>query len=231
MMKNVLLPGLLFLLTVSSAYTQTAGSTSYSNSVKVDADFVDMQYRYPNFQNGEVFYRDGQKGTGLLNYQMLVKEIHFINAKGDTLALVDLPTVKQLTIGSDTFFYDKGLLQILGNYNKVKLALKETLRVADRQKTGAYGIKSSTSSIDSYNSLRVNQGTYGLSVAETIIFAKDKMFYLQIKGSLLLPVNWNNMAKAFPSKRNSMQDFASKNHIDLNKEEDLKKLLTFCSKE
>jgi hypothetical protein len=228
-MKMLLLLALLFIGFCESGKAQNAKSTKYDASGKLNDLLSDeVKYHYPKFLPGHVFFRDGTAGAGIMNYNMLAKEIHFIDPKGDTLALDQLPLIKYLTIGPDTFFYNKGVLQVIGNYDNVKLAVKEVIREVDRQKIGAFGMTSTASSIDSYNSIRASHGTYRLSVNENVVYAKERTYYLQVKEYMLLPVNWNNIAKAFPSKKDHIATFASENKIDLNKEEDLKKLLTFC---
>ena len=46
-------------------------------------------YYYPQFTSGKVFFRDGSKAVGKMNYTRLFDQMLFIGPKGDTLALAD----------------------------------------------------------------------------------------------------------------------------------------------
>src|SRR5687767_513412 len=78
-----------------------------------------FRYRFENFLVGQVHYKDGNGGVGRLNYNLLVQEIHFINDKGDTMALDNLETVRLITIGNDSFYFYKGIVEVAGRYQDV----------------------------------------------------------------------------------------------------------------
>jgi len=189
---------------------------------------ADIRYRYTEFLPGEVYYKNGNGGTGRLNYNLLVQEIHFIDETGDTLALDFPETVKYLTIGKDTFYFNKGIIQVTGTYNDVRLGVKDKLVIKDSRKIGAYGMENPGGSIDTYNTVRVNQGTYQIGTNANLVYGKERDYYLILKEKQFLPLNWSNLAKAFPSKKDKLADFASEHSINLNKEEDIRKLLAFC---
>src|SRR5215213_4561918 len=56
-------------------------------------------FYYPHFTSGKVFLRDGTAAEGKLNYNRLVDEMHFINPKGDTMALANEQDIKYVVIG------------------------------------------------------------------------------------------------------------------------------------
>jgi hypothetical protein len=190
---------------------------------------VDVRYRYPQFLPGQVYYRNGNEAAGKLNFNLLVQEIQFINDDGDTMALDQIETVQLLRIGQDTFYYNKGIVQSIGRYQDVQLAVKERLVLKDVQKIGAYGMTNPGGSVDSYNAIRIGQGTYKLAMNQNLVFKKDRDYLLVIKNKLFLPLNRHSIEKAFPAKRNTLDNFITKNKINLQKEEDIRKLLAFCA--
>jgi hypothetical protein len=190
---------------------------------------VEVRYRYPQFIQGQVYFKNGNGGSGKLNFNLLVNEIQFINDNGDTLALDLIETMKFLTIGEDTFYFNKGIVESIGRYDDVQLAVKERLVLKDVQKIGAYGMTNPGGAVDSYNSIRVSQGTYKLGMNQNLVFGKDRDYLLIVKDKLFLPLNRNSIEKAFPAKRNKVENFITENKINLRKEEDIRKLLAFCS--
>src|SRR5215510_4783128 len=45
-------------------------------------------FRFPNFTNGHIYFRDGTQSTAKLNYNFFYKDLEYISPAGDTLALV-----------------------------------------------------------------------------------------------------------------------------------------------
>ena len=114
---------------------------------------AEASYHYKDFMSGKVVFRDENVSEGKLNYSMLMDEMHFINERGDTLAVDNEPTISYVSIDKDTFYFDKGYFMLIKNYQSIKLCIKQGFRFGDRKKKAAYGMESSTSSVSSYNSL------------------------------------------------------------------------------
>ena len=190
---------------------------------------ADFRYRFEKFLTGQVYYKDGNGGTGRLNYNLLVQEIHFINEKGDTMALDNLETVRLVTMGKDSFYFHKGIVQVVGRYQDVLLGVKEKLSIKDRQKVGAYGMANPGGSIDTYSTVTVRQGTFKLGINENVTLAREKDYVLILKDKIFMPLNMNSIGKAFPEKKATLEVYAAENRLNLKKEEDIRKLLAHCA--
>jgi hypothetical protein len=64
-----------------------------------------VQYAYPAFTKGYISFRDNRNRTVQLNYNYLFEEMMFLNNTGDTLAIANAPTIRQITIMADTFYF------------------------------------------------------------------------------------------------------------------------------
>ena len=103
-------------------------------------------YYYPNFVNGQSFFKDGSTAKGRLNYNILNEEVEFINAQGDTMAIAkdQMLNIKYLQIDTTTFYYSNGYIQKLKENTTGKLLGKQLWVVTKRQKIGGYGEPTST---------------------------------------------------------------------------------------
>ena len=122
--------------------------------VKADTDVktaIPMadRYRYPKFMVGNVVYRNGVSGAGNLNYNRLLGEMQFIDAKGDTMALADEQNIAYVTIGSDRFYVNpgKGCPEVIADHGTVKLAKQVVMKSMRAEKKVAYGQSSGASSV------------------------------------------------------------------------------------
>lgn len=205
----------------------------YSDKIVVKAgqDFTQSLsrqiYYYPQFMQGTVVYKDGLASMAALNYNMLLGEMQFIDPKQDTLSLANEQTVRYVTIAKDSFFYDRGFLALVTSLPAVKLAIRQRIKIIDKQKIGAYDQPSSTGSIDSYNSVQSGSRVYKLDVREDVILAKETSLYLGDKFNHFVIANKKNSIRFGSKKQNEVEKYLRDNNIDFNKKEDLLKLIGF----
>jgi len=164
--------------------------------------------------------------AGKLNYSLLSEEILFISPTGDTLALDDKTSIRYITIEKDTFYYDDGFLELLENYNPVKLVVKQKIKFADKKKIGAFGTASSTIKTESDDTF-LGDKRYNFQIAEDLVFKKETEFYINDSSNNFLVVTKKNLIKVFPNKKDNIESFLKENNINLHLEKDLKKLMQF----
>lgn len=194
----------------------------------VDAIPNDDKYSYSEFIVGTVYFKNGEHYPGRLNYNFLFQEMQFIDRKGDTLSLAEPGTVKQIVINRDSFFYDGGYLRLVAGYGNVKLATKEFIAFADRQKLGGYGGESSAR-IDTYKSIQDGSTFKELVAREVLTFVKKNLFYLGDEFNHFKQANKKNVLDFYPSKGREIKSYLKTNKVDFSNEADLKKMIEFLN--
>jgi hypothetical protein len=187
----------------------------------------DVKFHYPKFTDGTVFFRDGTTSNALLDYNLLTEEMQFIAPKGDTLAVANEATIKYITIGSDTFYYDKVYMQLVAGNTTAKLAKRDALAMADIKKAGAYDQYSSTSSITTAKSVRLQDRVTDLTESQELTIVKQTTYYIGDTYNHFLPANKKNIIKLFGKKQNAIEQYFKDNKVTFNKEEELKALIAF----
>ena len=192
---------------------------------------ADELFLYPNFTPGKVYYKTGAYSSGLLNYNFLIAEIQFIDPKGDTLSPADEITIDYIAFIRDTFYYDKGYLKFIHNCGKFKLAQKQFFEIANKEKIGAMGIKTSSSSIDTYTRLPDNNRfkSNGLVAQEVLTLARYDLYYFGDKFNHFKRLNKKNLIEAYPAKAKEIRDYFKENSLKETNEEDLVKLMESLS--
>lgn len=184
-------------------------------------------YMYAEFKPGRIIFRDGSIADDQLNYNYLNGEIEFI--KSDTLAIAkeQMFNIRFLTVGTDTFFYDKGYLQQVAQTPYGKLLKKQMLVVAKREKIGAYNQPTQTSAIESYGSFTDNFGgfTPNLKIHENITMVLRTDFYFADKFNTISLANKRALQKLFPNKKKQIDEYLDTHPVNYKNPEDLKKLL------
>lgn len=202
---------------------------------------VKETYRFPEFRPGSVRFYSGKEIAAKLNYNLLYREIHFLNEKGDTLALQQEPFFKLVKIGEETFYFmpDEGFLELVSIYPSIKLGRKQSLEPykpdpVDRG-WGSYapsavsnGNSAGDVSRDAYKYQVSYKEYYSREVPQNIKIAEKNSFFFIDKNNHLHPAKKRNILSFFPKYRRTIKRFLRENKISFNREEDLKELLKFC---
>jgi hypothetical protein len=186
-------------------------------------------FYYPVFTGGKVFRRDGTKAEAEMNYNRLVDEIHFIGAKGDTLALAEEATIRYVAIEKDTFYYDNGYVRLLSTGGKAKLAFKQVWVISNTRQLGAYNSTNSSVSITSFTSYGEGGRLYDLTVNADVVLSRVEQFYLGNNDGHFVSANKKNLMLLFPKDQRLIETYLKENKIDYNSEEDLTRLIQFLA--
>ncbi len=188
----------------------------------------EAMYLLPAFAKGTAVMRDGTSSAYLFNYNFLLDEMHFINERGDTLAIAEPLLISSVVIDSMLFYYDKGYMRETLKVGNYKLAIrKEMVQMADKTR-GAYNIASGSSAIQTYGTIsNRNSMIYRLQVQKDVLFQEEISFYIADASNHFLRANKKNFYTLFGGK--GLTKYLKEHKVNFNNEEDLKALLRFCA--
>jgi hypothetical protein len=185
-------------------------------------------YRFAKFRPGIVKFKDNSFAKALLNYNVILNDMQFINPNGDTLVLTDTKLVDSIRIDSNVFYYQKGYLQVIDDYNETKLVMRQVNSVQFLKK-GALGLTNPTVHTFSYADPQTNfYNGDKLMINEDVVLLKEISYYLVYKKFKQTPADYDGFSKAFPAIKNEIRKYADENKINFKTEADLNKLLKFC---
>jgi hypothetical protein len=190
-----------------------------------------IMYRYPEFKMGKAYIMNGTVASAKMNYNRVIEEVQFINLKGDTVSIANESTINMVTIGEDTFMFKTVYLEILQDLNVVKLAVRERLRLADRQKIGAYGQPTTSASIDTYESYLDGYKRYNIVANEQLILVKENMFYMGTAKNNFFVAGKKQVLKEFAKYRIELMDYFNKKDVDFTNESEIRELCTFIAEQ
>jgi hypothetical protein len=183
-------------------------------------------FRYPKFIAGNVLFRDGRSVDGRLNYNMLIKQVQFIDPKGDTLSLADEHTIRHVIIEKDTFYFSNEYVRQVASWNTIKLAesdfYKEFL-----QRPGSYGLASSATASNTITSILVQGKKFEVNSDQEMVLVRAKQYFIGNKFNEFFPADRKVLLKAFPRHRKKIEGFLDEHAIEVSKKEDLVKLAGF----
>lgn len=190
------------------------------------------KYLYDQFKTGTVRYRNGNSPTARLNYNLMLREMQFLTPAGDTMSLADEPTIQQIDLSGDSYIYDQKntVLKVLGTYGSATLALEQSLKVANVDKEGGYGMSSGASSIRTYNSYPTGNGsTAKLEMKGDVVFSRQQIYFFINQNNLAFPTSRKSLLKMFPKQKPAVERYLDEHPVQFNAVEDLQRVLEFCA--
>ncbi|MEZ0484656.1 hypothetical protein [Fibrella aquatica] len=235
-MNVVLFLGVIGLMAHTACQAQSSGIVRVKGGEKA-IPYRD-RYQYDQFRNGTVSFLNGTTVDARFNYQVILSEMHFITARGDTMALADDPIVRQVEVntpspaGKVLFLYDqkRGYSEVVADYNGVKLAAKQGLKTTNREKMSAYGQSTGAGAITTYQYYSGgNMSVSKLDSKGDLLFRKETTFFLVDKNNRFHPANRAGVVKLFSDYRRQIDTYLESNPVDFNQGDQLQRLLIFCS--
>ncbi|KQS28051.1 hypothetical protein [Dyadobacter sp. Leaf189] len=229
------LPLFLFTTLLAVSANAQSGKNTYQVKTGNDANKVipyEGRYQFPDFRDGEVFFRNGNSSRAKMNYNRVHGEVMFISPARDTMLFANADYINHILIANDIFYYQKGHghVRLERDLGDVKLGRKEFLAKMDHEKNAAYGQYSSTSAISSYSTFVNSTGEYQfLNVNERVMLARRAVFFFIDKNNILYVANRNNLLKVFPSKKSAVNKYLRENQVNFESAGDLEKAIVFCN--
>ena len=186
------------------------------------------QFLYPDFSEGTILLKNGQKRNMPMNYNLLTEKMVF-HQNGKPYDLAGIETI-------DTVFIQKTCFIPMGNiFYEVAVNNKATLLIQHRGslippgKPAPYGGVSHTSSTTSYSSINTAGGTYNLKMPSDFSVNYHPVYLLRIDYEIHTFTKQSQFLKIFPGKENELKTFIKANKIKFDKKENLVKLIEYCN--
>ena len=227
MKKTLTLVAVLFIC-ISHSFAQSTERITVK-SEDLPWFYEKQEYKYPEFIKAKVYFKNGDVAGGKLNFNYLSNTMKMVDKK-DTMSLENEGEINFVTAGLDTFFYNNGYYEWVASSPTARLAVKTTLKLAQRIKlTSSYGTGSPADKVVTLP-IVMDFSTHPLSVNEELVFTKEKKYFIcPIKGeNKFVEATRSNISKLFPKK--NIDDFIRDNRLNLNKEQDLIDVFVYISK-
>ena len=229
-MKKSTIIAICFVLFCGTITAQTSTQRIYiKGGSKARDNFMKEVYLYPAFEQGLVEYKNGQRYKSNMNYNKVFGNVQFIDEKGDTLVMINEESINSIVIGSDEFVYKPGCLRAVKKHDKVALYKSELVRIADKQKTGGYGIPNSTGTIQSVDMIDTRVNFNQIEINENLLVSKVTTYYLENQKGEILPASRKNVLNMYPKHEEAIKSFTKTKTLDFNSEDRLVELVDFIS--
>jgi hypothetical protein len=228
-MKTLFFFSTLLVVSISTLAQAPQTVTLDNNNLSAKDIKPELQFLFPDFQNGRVVLKDGKVVSCQLNYNFLIDEVLFIDENGKQMALANPKDVSRVYI-SNRFFTSssKGYYEVIVP-SPISLVYKWKCNIIPKGKEGALGITSDAPSIYQMNQMSFDSKTWKLDVDNKVVVSVEVIPYLQIKSTFIQVKGEQDFLKAFSGKRAEIKSYLVKTPVDFKKEADLRRLTEYCN--
>jgi hypothetical protein len=190
------------------------------------------RYQFGQFTVGQAEFVGGRTSQARFNYNFIGGHILFVDAKLDTLEIIDKDVLKNVTVGDKSYRFDKhfGYGQVIGAFSRASLGKREVLARIGTEKGGPYGISYTASSVTTYRSYSSDQSatTKKLTPDAEGIFSYRTAYYLIDNNNRFYIPNSGGIKKLYPAHKKQISQYLKEKPVDFGKEKDLLRLLAHC---
>lgn len=184
-------------------------------------------YRFPKFTEGTFTLKNGSKASAMFNFHIGNGEIEYLGDKGDTMAIGVPDDIANVTIGESTFIYNnKTVIEILAGKEPAKLARRVRI-ILENEKKGGYGESAPASSQANFKNFNFATGMFQLT-HDIAIIKTTSYYWADDRNNLTAATKKNSLKLVSKDKQPKLEAFIEENKTNFNKEDDLRRLVTFA---
>lgn len=201
-----------------------------TGSSKLVAQIDSTQFLLRNFENGQVFFKDGRVFDASLNYSLFVKKFLFLDQQDNSIKEFSEPEmVSTIKIGKRVFLPTKnGATEVLQSDPYISVQYRGTLKREGKEI--GYGGRSETSAVDGLATYHSGNTGYKLETEKFILSRIDKIFRIEYNGKQYRFLNEKQFLKAFSNQKEVLMKYIKENEIDFNDIDDVLKLYNYAVK-
>jgi hypothetical protein len=216
-MKRFIILGLLYIFT----------------AVTARGEEKQTQYLFPEFENGQVLYRNGSVYNVQLNFSLVSNRFVFIDTSDkNTIKEFGQPDmIGSVKTGGRVFqINSKGEANEILQMENPVISVEYKGKIVDRGRKSAYGGRSQTSSIDSYTSIQSGGLSYKLEGDDRwIINGIEKKYQVEYKGKRNSFSTAKQFLKIYPKRQATViQEFIKNKNINFNSVEQVTDLCNYA---
>ena len=218
------------LMLVSCAVASYAQRQNFMYPDKASKTFYDsVMYVNPKFYPGIVVSDNGKQSAGTMNICTVDQKIHFIGTDNDTLIIKNNQEVDRAYILGKAYINTKyGYIEMLEMAGDVALCELRLTEMHTDAATGAYGLKTQTSSVKSLTSVSESFADGAAPLMQLNInsdkpFSYSKKPYLLVKGNPY-PVTKKALMKYFPKHKEFIEEYLKEHEVVFTSVEPVREL-------
>jgi hypothetical protein len=186
------------------------------------------QYLFPDFTYGIVKMKTRTGHNLKMNYNTVTEKMVF-EKDGKLLDMTNIESVDTIYLQKMVFVpVNHVFYEVLVNA-PVSLFVQHKSSLIEPGSPSGYGGTSQTSAINNISSIRLAGGTYNLELPSDYTVNPSPLFWIRKNNSFSGFSNKRQFLKIFSGESDKIEKFMEQNHIKVENQNDLIKLVNYCN--
>jgi len=228
-MKTIYFLSLLLFIPICLAGQDPQKIQIDNNKVSSEGINPELQQIFPDFRNGQIFYKSRNPIKCMLNYNFLLDEVLFINEKGERMAIANPGELKHVLI-SDRMFIPSpdGYFEVIERGN-ISLLYKWHCRITETKKEGALGLSTDAPSVYQMKRISFDNKEWNMEIDKEAVASVEVIPYLNKESKYVLLKGSKSYFKVYKGKKSEIKRYLDQNPVDFRKEADLRRMTRYCN--
>jgi len=187
-------------------------------------------FLFTEFQQGTVVFKNGQRTSANLNYNMLHKEMLFKDHESNIMALANVTNIFVVIIEGRRFFpvSTSGTFYEEINAGNGSFFVQYKANVVSEGKEVGYGGRSQTSAVTSLGHIKDGDRYVKLASSEKFSLKREYFYYIKTGNTFKTFYSAKTLGKLFKGQAAKIEQFAKDHSINFSKIEDISKIVEYA---
>ncbi len=211
-----------FLLCIAFTWFVYGSSFTQTNTKAIS------HYVFPEFIEGSILMKSGQKADYLLNYNSLTEEMIF-DSQGQKMAVSknEMEIIDTVFIENRKFVVLNGIFTELVHQSEWDLFIEHKCELREVGKPIGYGSTSKTTAITNYSSITLGGDSYKLKLPDIYEIEPGNHYWLRENGRIQRFTSINELRKLYKDKKKLIKSYVKENNTDYCDVESIIQLIEF----
>lgn len=201
-----------------------------SNPLRAQQNNIEpSHYLFPEFKQGVILMKDGQKNGALLNYNALTEEMIFDKeGRKRAIAVNEIPLIDTVFIGDRKFLVTEDKFVEVIHHGAWDLYVEHKCKVEEPGKPAGYGGTSQTGAATSVSSL-YSQGrvVYNLKLPDGYTVKPFPIYWLKKNSELIELKSMREIKQAYKDRKDLYKKYLKSNRVSYQDPESILQLIEY----
>ena len=186
------------------------------------------QYLFKSFSEGNVLLKSNKIQAAVMNYNTVTEKIVF-EQNGQLLDMINLNQIDTIYLQDCRFIPVGNAFYELIDTSPLPLFIQHKGKLLPPSKQVAYGPASDLAVSTRISSIELSGYNYNLPPPTDYNVEVTSIYWLMRNREMMSFSNVKDLQKLFPENKNEIKKYIKKEHLKLERREDLIKIIKFCA--
>jgi hypothetical protein len=188
------------------------------------------QYIFADFTKGIIYYKDGSALNALLNYNLIIDEMQYLDDKDKKQTVFEFDKIDYISIAMRQFIpLDNDFAEIIIDNDAVNLALKRYTKVSGTSRSKVNKIIDRKEALPNDVEMIADSAYYLIRMKKPQGIKSGPLKGLSLSQNRVVEANYNGFLKVYSQHKEKITEYINNKDIDFKNSDDIIELTEYCN--